>query len=197
MHLVQKDAPSFNVVACMPDNSYEKISLEQYRGQYVVLYFYPAAFTFVCASETIDFHNQLSKFALRKCAVIGCSTDTQFTQRAWKVTEKADGGLGTAINHPLIADIKKEVAQAYDVLLEDEGLCLRGLFIIDPKGKVRCEMRNDLPIGRNVEEVIRTLDAIIFTDSNEGNVCPSSWKPGKEAMIASVEGVTEYLTKYT
>ena len=194
--LIQKDAPSFAVTACMPGNTFETISIEQFRGKYVVLYFYPAAFTFVCASETIDFHNKLQEFTSRNCVVLGRSTDTEHTQRAWKVIAKTDGGLGTPINHPLLADVKKEIARAYDVLLEDAGLGVRGVFIIDPHGKVRCEMKNDLPIGRNVDEVIRSLDAVKFTDEN-GVVCPSGWKPGKPAMTPSVQGVTEYLTKYT
>jgi len=196
-HLIRKPAPRFDTVACLPDNTYEKISIEQFRGKYVVLYFYPADFTFVCASETIDFHKHLQEFTTRNCVVLGCSTDTEHCHRAWKTTDKAHGGLGTPINHPLLADVKKEISRAYDVLLEEDGLALRGVFIIDPTGTVRVEMRNDLPLGRNVEEVLRLLDALVYTDTHGDQVCPAGWKKGKPAMTPSVEGVSDYLTKYT
>ena len=181
----------------MPDNTFAEVSLDQYLGKYVILYFYPADFTFVCASEAIDFHKNLQDFTSKGAIVLGVSTDTEHVHRAWKVTEKAHGGLGTPINHPLLADVKKEISRAYDVLLEDEGLALRGVFIIDPKGKVRVEMRNDLPLGRNVEEVLRLLDALVYTDTHGDQVCPSGWKKGKPTMTPSVAGVSDYLTKYT
>ena len=196
MSLIQKDAPQFTLTACMPDNSFNQVSLKDYAGKYVVLYFWPADFTFVCASETIDFHNHAEEFRKRGCELLGCSIDTEFVHKAWKTTGKAQGGLGTPINHPMLADVHKTVAKAYHVLLEDAGLCVRGVFVIDPKGKVRCEMRNDLPLGRNVEEVLRVLDSLVYTDTH-GEVCPSGWKPGKPVMKASTEGVAEYLTKYT
>ena len=196
MTLIGKEAPDFTATACMPDNSFESVSLKQYRGKYVVLYFWPADFTFVCASETIDFHKNLAEFTKRGAEVLGCSIDTEFVHKAWKAVEKAKGGLGTQINHPMIADVNKEIAKKYAVLLEDAGVTVRGVVIIDPKGKVRCEMKNDLPLGRNVEEVLRVLDAVVYTD-NHGEVCPSGWKPGKATMKPSTEGVIEYLTKHT
>lgn len=180
----------------MPDSSFKEVSLSDYKGKYVVLYFWPADFTFVCASETIAFHNQLSDFTERDAVVLGVSCDTEFVHKAWKATEKKHGGLGTPINHPLLADVNKDIAKAYDVLLPC-GLPVRGVFIIGKDGKVRAEMKNDLPLGRNVEEVIRILDTVKTTDENAGQVCAANWKKGKPLMTASTEGVAEYLTKYT
>lgn len=194
--LIGKAAPGFTVQASLSDNTAAPVSLKDYHGKYVVLYFYPADFTYVCASETIDFHKYMSEFKKRDCVVLGCSTDTAFVHRAWKLTSKEHGGLGTDINHPMLADLHKQIARDYNVLL-DNGLCCRGVFIIDKNGKVRSEMRNDLALGRNVEEVLRVLDSIQYTDTHGDEVCPSGWKPGKPAMKASSEGVADYLTKHT
>ena len=180
----------------MPDNTSKQVSLSDYKGKYVVLYFWPADFTFVCASETIAFHAQLNEFTERGAVVLGVSCDTEFVHKAWKATEKKHGGLGTQINHPLLADVNKEIAKAYDVLLPC-GLPVRGVFIIGKDGKVRAEMKNDLPLGRNVEEVIRVLDTVKTTDENAGQVCAANWKKGKPLMTASTEGVADYLVKYT
>lgn len=194
--LIQTQAPEFKAVACMPDNTFQEVSLSQFKGKYVILYFWPADFTFVCASETIAFHNQLSDFSGKDAVVLGVSCDTEFVHKAWKATEKKHGGLGTQINHPLIADVNKDIARAYDVLLP-VGLPVRGVFIIGKDGMVRVEMKNDLPLGRNVEEVLRLLDTVKTTDENAGQVCAANWKVGKPLMTASTEGVAEYLTKYT
>ena len=194
--LIQHDAPNFKATACMPDNTFKEVSLSDYKGKYVVLYFWPADFTFVCASETIAFHQQLQEFTDRGAVVLGVSCDTEHVHKAWKATEKKHGGLGTPINHPLIADVNKDISRAYDVLLPI-GLPVRGVFIIDKAGKVRVEMKNDLPLGRNVEEVVRLLDTVKTTDENAGQVCAANWKKGKPLMTASTEGVAEYLTKYT
>ncbi len=180
----------------MPDNTFKEVSLSDYKGKYVILYFWPADFTFVCASETIAFHKQMNEIADRGCAVLGVSCDTEFVHKAWKTTDKSHGGLGTPINHPLLADVNKEIAKMYDVLLPC-GLPVRGVFIIDKAGKVRVEMKNDLPLGRNVDEVIRLLDTVKTTDENAGEVCAANWKKGAPLMKASTEGVIEYLTKYT
>ncbi len=193
--LIQKDAPQFTATACMPDNTFKTVSLSEFKGRYVVLYFWPADFTFVCASETIQFHNALKEFTDRGAAVLGISCDTEFVHKAWKVTEKKLGGLGTMINHPLLADVNKTIAQDYDVLLPC-GLPVRGVFLIDKAGKVRAELKNDLPLGRNVEEVVRLLDTVKTTDEG-AVVCPANWKPGKPTMVPSTEGVADYLTKYT
>lgn len=194
--LIGKEAPAFAGMASMPDNLQKKVSASDYRGKYLALYFYPADFTFVCATEAIDFHKLHDEFAKRNCAVVGCSTDTAHTHRAWKATEKSNGGLGTAINHPLLADVTKSISRDYGVLL-DNGLACRGVFIIDRQGNVRAEMKNDLSLGRNVHEVLRVLDAVIYTDLHGGEACPSGWTPGKPAMETTLTGLKEYLTKHT
>lgn len=194
--LIQTTAPNFKATACMPDNTFKEVSLSDFAGKYIVLYFWPADFTFVCASETIAFHNQLKQFTDMDAVVLGVSCDTEYVHKAWKTTEKTHGGLGTAINHPLIADIDKAISKAYDVLLPC-GLPVRGVFIIDKHGKVRVEMKNDLPLGRNVEEVVRLLETVKTTDEHEGQVCPANWKKDKPLMKASTEGVIDYLTHHT
>lgn len=195
--LIGKQAPALSGNACMPDGSFKPVSLDEFKGKkYVVLYFWPADFTYVCASETIDFHKRMDEFKSLNCEVIGCSTDTVFTHKAWKATTKDNGGLGTPINHPMIGDINKQIAKDFDVLL-DNGLACRGVFVIDKNGKVRSEMKNDLAIGRNVDEVLRTVESVVHTDTHGDEVCPAGWKKGKPAMKASHEGVTEYLKKYT
>jgi alkyl hydroperoxide reductase subunit AhpC len=194
--LIGKPAPTFSANACMPDGSFKTVSLNDYRDKYVVLYFWPADFTYVCSSETIDFHKMAEKFRATGVELLGCSTDTAFVHKAWRSTPKTEGGLGTPVNHPMLADVTKSISKDYEVLL-DNGLACRGVFVIDKKGVVRSEMKNDLPLGRNVEEVLRICEALSYVDSHAGEVCPSSWKKGKPAMKASHEGVIEYLTKHT
>jgi len=180
----------------MPDDSFKKVQISDFLGKYVCLYFWPADFTFVCASEAVDFHKKFPAFQSRDCHVLGCSIDTHHVHKAWKHTTKDLGGLGTPINHPMLSDPLREVARAYGVLL-DSGLSARGVFIIDKEGKVRCEMKNDDAIGRNVDEVLRILDSVKFTDENSDQVCPAGWQPGKPTMQRSTESVAEYLVKYT
>lgn len=194
--LIGKQAPAFSANACMPDGNFKQVSLNDYKGKYVVLYFWPADFTYVCSSETIDFHNNLKKFKDIGVEVVGCSTDTAFVHKAWRSTPKTEGGLGTEINHPMVADHTKSISKDYEVLLEN-GLACRGMFVIDKEGKVRSELKNDLPLGRNVDEVIRICEALVHVDTHAGEVCPASWRKGKAAMKASHEGVIEYLTKHT
>jgi len=195
MSLVQKQAPRFKVMACMPDDSFKEIQLSDYEGKkYVVLYTYPADFTFVCASETVAFSKLQAEFASRDVEVLGCSIDTEHVHKAWKATPKESGGIGP-MTHPLLADVNKEIASKYGCLL-DNGLALRGIFVIDKEGTVRSEMKNDLPLGRNVEEVLRIVDALQFHEKSvkEGKVmvCPAQWKKGKRAMEPTTEGVAKY-----
>ena len=164
---IGKPAPAFSVNACMPDGSFKSVSLNDYKGKYVVLYFWPADFTYVCSSETIDFHKSLDKFKSLGVELLGCSTDTAFVHKAWRSTPKTEGGLGTDINHPMLADITKSISKDYEVLL-DNGLACRGVFVIDKAGVVRSEMKNDLPLGRNVDEVLRTVEALVHVDGAGG-----------------------------
>jgi peroxiredoxin (alkyl hydroperoxide reductase subunit C) len=193
--LVTKEAPDFTATAVMPDNSFdENFKLSSYRGKYVVLFFYPLDFTFVCPSEIIAFDAALEKFQKKNTQVIGVSVDSHFTHLAWKNTARKDGGIGQ-IRYPLVADLTKSIARDYGVLL-DGGVALRGLFLIDKEGKVRHALINDLPIGRSVDEALRTLDALQFNEQH-GDVCPANWHAGEEAMKPTAQGVADYLAKHS
>jgi peroxiredoxin 2/4 len=188
--LVTKEAPDFKATAVMADGSFQEISLADYRGKKVVLYFYPLDFTFVCPSEIIAFDHRMSEFEKRNTVVLGCSIDSHFTHLAWRNTDINEGGIGP-VNYPLIADIDKSIARDYDVLV-NEAVALRGSFLIDEEGVVRHQVVNDLPLGRNIDEMLRMVDALDF-HSKHGEVCPAGWQEGKEGMKASTEGVAEYL----
>jgi peroxiredoxin (alkyl hydroperoxide reductase subunit C) len=190
--LVTKQAPEFSATAVMPDNSFETIKLSDYRGKYLVLFFYPLDFTFVCPSEILAFDRRLEEFRKRDCELIGVSIDSHFTHLAWKNTEINKGGIGD-IRYPLVSDIKKEIAREYGVLHND-SVALRGLFLIDREGVVRHALVNDLPLGRNVDEALRMLDALQFTEEH-GEVCPANWREGEEGMRPTREGVASYLRK--
>ena len=191
--LVTQQAPNFVATAVMPDNRFEEIKLANYRGKYVVLFFYPLDFTFVCPSEILAFNRKLAQFKEKNCEVIGVSVDSHFTHLAWKQTETRNGGIGD-IQFPLVSDITKEIARAYGVL-HDESVALRGLFLIDTDGAIRHAVVNDLPLGRNVDEALRMLDALQFTEEH-GEVCPANWHEGEEAMKPTPEGVAAYLSKH-
>jgi peroxiredoxin (alkyl hydroperoxide reductase subunit C) len=191
--LVARQAPQFSATAVMPDNGFETISLSDYRGKYVVLFFYPLDFTFVCPSEILGFDRKVEEFRKRDCELIGISVDSHFTHLAWKETELDRGGIGK-IRYPLVSDIKKEIARAYGVL-HDDSVALRGLFLIDREGAVRHAIVNDLPLGRNVDEALRMLDALQHTEEH-GEVCPANWREGEDAMQPTREGVASYLAQH-
>ena len=189
--LVAKEAPDFTATAVMPDNQFkEDFTLSSYRGKYVVLFFYPLDFTFVCPSEIIAFDKKLAEFHRRNCEVIGASVDSHFSHFAWKNTPVSHGGIGN-IQYPLVADISKGISRAYGVL-HDDSVALRGLFLIDRDGIVRHATINDLPLGRNVDEALRMIDALQFTEEF-GEVCPANWQKGAKGMKPTKEGVAEYL----
>ncbi len=190
--LVTTEAPDFTAQAVMPDNSFAEVSLSSHRGKYVLLFFYPLDFTFVCPSEIIAFDKKLASFKEKNCDVVGVSVDSHFSHWAWKNTSVKDGGIGN-VQFPIVADITKQIARDYGVLF-NEAIALRGLFIIDKQGIVRHALVNDLPLGRSVDEALRILDALQFTEKH-GEVCPANWKAGDEAMKPSAEGVAEYLAK--
>lgn len=191
--LVTKEAPDFIAQAVMPDNSFAELKLSDYRGKYVVLFFYPLDFTFVCPSEIIAFDKALDRFHAKNAEVIGVSVDSQYTHLAWKNTARQDGGIGL-INYPLVADLKKNIAREYGVLF-DNSVALRGLFLIDKEGIIRHTVINDLSLGRNVDEAMRMLDALQFTEKH-GEVCPANWREGDDAMKPTIEGVANYLAKH-
>lgn len=191
--LVTKEAPDFTAKAVLADNDIKEISLSSYRGKYVVLFFYPMDFTFVCPTEILAFNKKLNEFEKRNCQVIGVSTDSEFSHLAWKNTLVNNGGIGN-IQYPIVADISKEIAEAYDVLF-DKSVALRGLFLIDKEGIVRHQTVNDLPLGRNIDEALRMVDALQFHETN-GEVCPANFEKGEEGMNPTPKGVAEYLSKH-
>jgi peroxiredoxin (alkyl hydroperoxide reductase subunit C) len=192
--LVTKLAPDFTAAAVMPNNTIvEDFKLSDYKGEYVVLFFYPLDFTFVCPSEIIAFNKKLDEFKARDTQLIGVSVDSQFSHFAWKNTEPKKGGIGN-IQFPLVADLSKNISRDYGVLLDD-AVALRGLFLIDKEGIVRHAVVNDLPLGRNVDEALRMVDALQFFEKN-GEVCPANWNKGDEGMKPSADGVAEYLANH-
>jgi peroxiredoxin 2/4 len=192
--LVTQAAPDFTADAVMPDNTFGQITLSAYKGKYVVLFFYPLDFTFVCPSEIIAFNKKLDAFKAKNCEVIGVSVDSKFTHFAWKSTPVDNGGIGN-IQYPLVADLNKNIARQYGILFND-AVALRGLFLIDTKGVIRHSIINDLPLGRSVDEALRMLDALQFVETHGDQVCPANWKEGDDAMKPSADGVASYLSKH-
>lgn len=193
--LVTQQAPDFTATAVMADNSMKPdFKLSDYRGKYVILFFYPLDFTFVCPSEILAFDKALPAFKAKNCEIIGVSIDSQFAHWAWKNTPVNQGGIGN-IQYPLVADLDKNISRQYGVLL-DAGIALRGTFLIDRDGIVRHAVVNDLPLGRNTDEALRMVDALQFHEQH-GDVCPANWEEGKAAMKPTAEGVADYLSKHT
>ncbi len=191
--LVTQQAPDFTAEAVMPDNTFGNITLSGFKGKYVLLFFYPLDFTFVCPSEILAFDKRVNEFKAKNCEVIGVSVDSKFTHLAWKNTPVENGGIGN-IQYPLVQDLDKEIAKSYGILLNG-SVALRGLFLIDPTGTVRHCIINDLPLGRSVVEALRMVDAVQFSDTH-GEVCPANWQEGEEAMKPTAEGVASYLAKH-
>lgn len=208
--LVTKPAPQFTATAIMGDNTFKDISLSDYKGKKVVLFFYPLDFTFVCPTEILAFDHRLAEFEKRNVQVIGCSVDSKWGHYGWKNTDTKNGGIGD-IKYPILADIDKGIARAYDVLigstpatvLTDDGeeettvggdVALRASFLIDEEGIVRHSVINDLPLGRNVDEMLRMVDALVFNQEH-GEVCPAGWEEGQDGMQENFAGVASYLEK--
>ncbi|MFQ5345787.1 MAG: peroxiredoxin [Mariprofundus sp.] len=190
--LVGKQAPDFTAAAVMADGSInESFSLSDYSGKYVVLFFYPLDFTFVCPSELIAFDHRIKEFEDRGVQVIGCSIDSQFTHAAWRNTAVDAGGIGE-VAYPLVADVKHEICQAYDVEFADAGVAFRGSFLIDKSGTVMHQVVNHLPLGRNIDEMLRMIDALQFHEEH-GEVCPAGWNKGDKGMVPDADGVATYL----
>jgi len=181
--LVTQPAPAFKATAVMADGSFQEISLADYRGKYVVLFFYPLDFTFVCPTEIIAFSERAADFEKLNAQLIGVSIDSHFTHLAWRNTPRAEGGLGQ-INYPLVADLNKRISQDYGVLL-GAGIALRGLFLIDRDGVVRHEVVNDLPLGRSVDEALRVVQALQHFEQH-GEVCPANWQSGARTIKPTV-----------
>lgn len=187
--LIGKQAPDFNAHAIVDSKIVKNFSLQQFRGQYVILFFYPLNFTFVCPTELHAFQERLEEFEKRQAQVIGCSVDSVNCHDAWLRTPKNKGGI-EGIDYPIVSDIHKSISKDYDVL-STEGVAYRGLFLIDKNGVVRHQVVNDLPIGRSVDEALRTLDALILFEQ-EGEVCPANWRKGEKALQPTLAGVEQY-----
>jgi peroxiredoxin (alkyl hydroperoxide reductase subunit C) len=190
--IVTQPAPVFKAKAVLPDGSFGEIDLASLRGKHVLLYFYPLAFTFVCPTEIIAFDKKIEEFKARGCEVIGVSVDSVHTLAAWRNTPVKEGGIG-AIRHAVVSDLNKNIARDYGILFEEE-VALRGQFLIDKEGIVRHALVNDLPLGRSVDEAIRTLDALQFFEEN-GEVCPANWHKGDAGIHETRESVGAYLAK--
>lgn len=188
--LVGKPAPDFKAKAVVGGKIINDLSLQHYRGKHVILFFYPLDFTFVCPTELHAFQECLEEFEKRQTQVIGCSVDSCYSHLAWLNTPRSKGGI-EGIDYPLIGDLNKTIARDYDVLMTQEGIAYRGLFLIDKEGIVRHQVVNDLPLGRSVDEALRILDALIYFEKN-GEVCPANWQQGKKAFKPSYEGLEKY-----
>ncbi len=193
--LVTNKAPNFTATTVLGDNTIvDDFELYDNLGENgAVLFFYPLDFTFVCPSEIIAFDHRLDEFKARGIEVIGCSIDSQFSHFAWKNTPVNEGGIGQ-VRYPLVADLTKKISKKYDVLF-NKSVALRGSFLIDKNKIVRHAVINDLPLGRNIDEMLRMVDAMLFTDEH-GEVCAAGWHKGDEGMKADTEGVAEYLAKH-
>jgi len=195
MSLVGHQAPDFQATAVLGDGQFkDDFKLNDFRGKTVVLFFYPLDFTFVCPTEIIEFDRKLAEFKKRGCEVVGVSVDSQFSHWAWRETPRNRGGIGP-IRYPLVADLSKTIARDYGVLTPDGTVAYRGTFLIDRAGVVRHAVVNDLPLGRNIDEALRMVDALHHFEEH-GEVCPAGWVEGKEAMQATHEGVSDYLAKH-
>ncbi len=190
--LVGRQAPDFTAAAVMGDGSInENFKLSDYKGQYVVLFFYPLDFTFVCPSEIIAHDHRADAFAERGVQLVGVSIDSQFTHFAWRNTPTNNGGIGQ-VKFPLVADTKHEIIKAYGIDHPEAGVALRASFLIDKDGMVQHQVVNNLPLGREVDEMLRRVDALQFTEEH-GEVCPAGWRKGDTGMKPTTEGVAEYL----
>lgn len=190
---IGKPAPEFTATTLMPNGDIQDLSLSDYKGQWVVFFFYPLDFTFVCPTEIIAFSDRAGEFSAINTQVIGASVDSQFTHKAWTNVPRNQGGLGK-MNIPLVSDLTHKISKQYGVFLEDAGHTLRGLFIIDPQGVLRQITMNDLPVGRSVDETLRLVQAFQYTDQH-GEVCPAGWKPGSATIIPDPEKKKEYFSK--
>lgn len=192
--LIQKPAPDFTAQAVMENDDIKELTLSKYlKGSYGIVFFYPLDFTFVCPSEILAFDHRIARFKELNTKIVGVSVDSQFTHLAWRNTPVEKGGLGK-IRFPLVADLTKQIARDYQVLA-GESVALRGSFLIDRAGVVRHAVINDLPLGRNVDEAIRMVEALQFHEEH-GEVCPAGWQKGKPGMTADTKGVAKYLAEH-
>lgn len=194
--LVGKQCPDFQASAVLPNGEIiDNFKLSDYfKGSYGVVFFYPLDFTFVCPSEILAYSHRAKKLADLKTKIVSVSVDSEFTHYAWRNTPTNEGGLGP-VEFPMVADKTKQIARDFDVLIENAGVALRGTFLIDRDFKVRHQLVNDLPLGRNADEVVRLVEALQFHEEH-GEVCPAGWQKGQQGMKATREGVADYLAQH-
>ena len=191
--LVTKEAPDFTAAAVLPDGTIkEDFKLSDLKGKYVVLFFYPLDFTFVCPTEIIAHDKRIDEFKKRDVEVVCVSIDSQFSHFAWRSTPVEKGGIGP-IGYPMVADMNHEIMQAYGIEFADAGVALRASFLIDKDGIVQHQVVNNLPLGRNVDEMLRVVDALQFHEQH-GEVCPAGWQKGEDGMKPTADGVADYLS---
>lgn len=191
--LVGKKAPDFKATAVVNGNDFKEIKLSDYHGKYVVMFFYPLDFTFVCPTELHAFQEKLEAFKKLNCEVLGVSVDSHFSHLAWLNTPKSDGGI-KGVTYPVVSDIHKTISRDFDVLIPEAGVALRGTFLIDKNGVVQQQTINSLPLGRSVDEMLRLVEALQYTETH-GEVCPANWKKGDTAMKATQEGLKTFFKK--
>lgn len=195
MCFVSKPAPDFELEGYFK-GEFKKFRLSNYRGKWVILLFYPLDFTFVCPTEVLNFSSAAEEFYKINCQIFGISVDSAFVHKAWVETKREDGGLGGSLNYPLLSDLNKVAARDYGILMESEGVALRGLFLISPEGVIMHSTINSLSVGRSVNEAMRVLKAFQFVSINAGLVCPADWEEGKDTMVANSDGMKKYLTSH-
>lgn len=193
--LIGKHVPHIETTAIVDHKIVHNFSLEQFKGKQIVLFFYPLDFTFVCPTELHAFQEKLSEFEALNTQVIGCSVDSAYSHLAWLNTPVSKGGI-QGVRYPLIADLNKTFARSFNVLFEEQGIAYRGLFLIDSQGVIRHQVVNDLPLGRSVDETLRTLEAWLYFEKN-GEVCPANWNKGKKALAPTQEGLEKYFAAST
>ena len=195
MSLVGKPAPEFELEGYF-NGQFSRYKLSDYRKKWVILLFYPLDFTFVCPTEVLNFSAAAEQFNKLNCQIFGVSVDSIYVHKAWVDTKREDGGLGGNLNYPLLSDLNKVMARDYGILMENEGVALRGLFLISSEGVIMHATINSLSVGRSVTEAIRILKAFQFVSSNVGQVCPADWEEGKDSMAANSDGMKKYLASH-
>lgn len=191
--LIGNKAPKFKAKAVVSGEIIPNFSLDSYQGKYVVFFFYPLDFTFVCPTELHAFQEKYEEFKKRNAEIIACSVDSCYTHLAWLNTPKSKGGI-EGVSYPLVSDLTRSISEDYGVLIPQEGIAMRGLYIIDKENVIRHQVVNDLPLGRSVDEVLRTLDALISFDLY-GEVCPANWQVGEKRMTPTKAGLEAYFAK--
>jgi peroxiredoxin (alkyl hydroperoxide reductase subunit C) len=195
MNLVGNPAPDFELQGYF-NGQFIKYKLSGYRGKWVILLFYPLDFTYVCPTEVLNFSSWAKEFDKLDCQIFGISVDSVYVHKAWVDTKREDGGLGGGLNFPLLSDLGKATAQEYGILAGNDGVALRGLFLINPEGIVMHATINNLSVGRSTREALRVLNAFQFVSSHEGHVCPADWEEGKDTMLANSDGMRKYLSNH-